>query len=71
MVIKRWHAVGFAHLAPRTNQMRLLFDNDIKLTAFTICLITPPPLVRIIGEGRSGPHADMILLDIPNLSGMA
>ena len=26
------------------------------LTASTVCVITPPPLVRNIGEGRSGPQ---------------
>ena len=47
---------GFAQLASTTHQMRLPFDNDIELTASTVCVITPPPLVRIIGEGRSGPQ---------------
>ena len=36
--------------------MQLPFDNDIELTASTVCIITPPPLVRNIGEGRSGPQ---------------
>ena len=39
---KRWHTDGFAHLAPRANQMRLPFDNDIESTAFAACV--PPPL---------------------------
>ena len=43
-------------LALTTHQMRLPFDNDIELTASTVCVITPPPLVRNIGEGRSGPQ---------------
>ena len=47
---------GFAQLASTTHQMRLPFDNDIELTASTVCIITPPPLVRNIGEGRSGPQ---------------
>ena len=48
--------VGFAQLASTAHQMRLPFDNDIELTASTVCIITPPPLVRNIGEGRSGPQ---------------
>ena len=48
---KRWHTDGFAHLAPEANQMRLPVDNDIKSAAFVACFLTPPPLVRIIGEG--------------------
>ena len=47
---------GFAQLASTAHQMRLPFDNDIELTASTVCIITPPPLVRNIGEGRSGPQ---------------
>ena len=47
---------GFAQLASTTHQMRLPFDNDIELAASTVCIITPPPLVRNIGEGRSGPQ---------------
>ena len=47
---------GFAQLASTAHQMRLPFDNDIELTASTVCVITPPPLVRNIGEGRSGPQ---------------
>ena len=52
-----WRATGgFAQLASTAHQMRLPFDNDIELTASTVCITTPPPLVRNIGEGRSGPR---------------
>ena len=32
------------------------FRQRRELTASTACIITPPPLIRNIGEGRSGPQ---------------
>ena len=46
----------FAQLASTAHQMRLPFDNDIELTASTVCIITPPPLVRNIGRVEARPR---------------
>ena len=53
---KSFHTDGFAQLASTTNRTALPFDNGIELTASTACIITPPPLIRNIGEGKSGPQ---------------
>ena len=53
---KSFHTDGFAQLASTSNPMRMSFDNGIELTPSTVCIMTPPPLVRNIGEGRSGPQ---------------
>ena len=45
MLIKRWHAYGFAHLASTTNQINaVVFQQRHRIVASTGCLITPPHL---------------------------